>query len=198
MDIPSNISRLSQPVITECYPRMFWFFGTLICEQASHTLHHINRAKLFRKNLPWLGCRISSGVWGQLFPDRYWSTWIGLKSRGPVPRPLDGEINLTQTSSCLTCDYGKAGGVGYIKCRNSVCCWWGCVECSCMNLHTGSFTTSLALALSPYWLVTGIIFFKNQSDNNGQLLCNQENLHLDFILFLLFLCSSTYKVPSLV
>ena len=30
MDLPSNISRLSHPVITECYPRMLWFFGTLV------------------------------------------------------------------------------------------------------------------------------------------------------------------------
>ena len=45
-----------------------------IFEQASNTLHHINRAKLFTENsLPWLGSGISLGVGGQLTPKIYWS-----------------------------------------------------------------------------------------------------------------------------
>ena len=40
------------------------------------------------KTLSWLGFAISSGVGGQLSPSAYWSTWIGLKSRDPVPSHL--------------------------------------------------------------------------------------------------------------
>ena len=95
-----------------------------ICEQTPYNLHHMNRAKHITEYSAMAKLWDILRGWVTSCPPKpYLSTWIGLKSRGPVPRQLDGEINLTQTSSCLTCDYGKAGVPGYIECRNSVCCW---------------------------------------------------------------------------
>ena len=44
------------------------FFVIEICEQASITLHHINRAKLYSENS---ASGISFGVGGQLTPEMY-------------------------------------------------------------------------------------------------------------------------------
>ena len=57
-----------------------------ICERASNTHHHINRAKRFTENSAM--ARLWDILMGRgpiVTKDLYYSTWIGLKRRGPGP-----------------------------------------------------------------------------------------------------------------
>ena len=65
-----------------------WVFSFPLSDkqQASNTLHHINRAKLSTENSAMARLRDILRSWGPDVPkDLYLSTWIELKRHGPGP-----------------------------------------------------------------------------------------------------------------